>query len=111
MDSPYIIVNDIRKTMAYIADYFYDRAWSKLNLVGITGTKGKSTTTYFIRYIFDEYLRSINEPLSGVVSSIDTYDGVIDIESHITTPESIDLHKHFNNAVNSGMKVYGNGSI
>lgn len=104
MDSPYIIVNDIRKAMAYIADYFYDRAWSKLNLVGITGTKGKSTTTYFIRYIFDEYLRSINEPLSGVVSSIDTYDGVIDIKSHITTPESMDLNKHFNNAVKSGIK-------
>lgn len=101
---PYIIVSDIRKAMAYVADYFYDKVWNKLNLVGITGTKGKSTTTYFIRYIFDEYLRSINEPVSGVVSSIDTYDGVINIESHITTPESIDLHKHFNNAVKSGIK-------
>lgn len=103
-ESSYIIVNDIRKAMAYISDFFYDRSWSNLNLVGITGTKGKSTTAYFIRYIFDEYLRSINEPLSAVVSSIDTYDGVIDVKSHITTPESIDLHKHFDNAVNSGIK-------
>ncbi|RKI45862.1 UDP-N-acetylmuramoyl-L-alanyl-D-glutamate--2,6-diaminopimelate ligase [Clostridium paraputrificum] len=103
-DCSYIIVNDIRKAMAYISNYFYNKAWEKLNLVGITGTKGKSTTTYFIRYIFDEYLKSINEPMSGVISSIDTYDGVIDIESHITTPESIDLHKHFDNAVRSGMK-------
>lgn len=103
-DCSYIIVSDIRKAMAYISNHFYNKAWEKLKLVGITGTKGKSTTTYFIRHIFDEYLKSIKEPLSGVISSIDTYDGVIDIESHITTPESIDLHKHFNNAVESGMK-------
>ena len=50
-DCSYIIVNDIRKAMAYISNHFYNKAWEKLNLVGITGTKGKSTTTYFIRYI------------------------------------------------------------
>ena len=103
-DCSYIIVNDIRKAMAYISNYFYNKCWEKLNLVGITGTKGKSTTTYFLKHIFDSYLKSINKPLSGVISSIDTYDGIINIESHITTPESIDLHKHFNNAVNSGIE-------
>ncbi|MEL7658540.1 MAG: UDP-N-acetylmuramoyl-L-alanyl-D-glutamate--2,6-diaminopimelate ligase, partial [Bacillota bacterium] len=37
----FIIVNDIRKTMALIADYYYNQIWKDLNIVGITGTKGK----------------------------------------------------------------------
>lgn len=103
-DSSYIIVRDIRKAMAYISSHFYNESWKELNLVGITGTKGKSTTTYFVRYILDEYSKAMNKTLSGVISSIDTYDGVINKKSHITTPESVDLHKHFNNAVDSGIE-------
>ncbi|MEG2813984.1 MAG: UDP-N-acetylmuramoyl-L-alanyl-D-glutamate--2,6-diaminopimelate ligase, partial [Oscillospiraceae bacterium] len=49
-----IIVSDVRKAMALIADMFYDKAYEKLNLIGITGTKGKSTTAYYLKYIFDE---------------------------------------------------------
>lgn len=99
-----LLVSDIRKAMAHLTDFYYGQVWKRLNLVGITGTKGKSTTVYFLRYIFDEYLRSKGLPLSGVLSSIDTYDGTEQKESHITTPESIDLHKHFQNAVDHGIQ-------
>ena len=95
-DAPCILVSDIRKSMYLSANFFYDNVWNKLNLVGITGTKGKSKTAYFIKYIEDEYLLSIGKKKSAIVSSIDTYDGVINIESHLTTPEPFDLHKHFN---------------
>ena len=101
---PYILVNDVRKTMALLADTFYNQAWDKLNLVGITGTKGKSSTTYFMKYIIDDYLKTLNKPESAIISSIDTYDGVTTEESHITTPESMVLHKHFDNAVKSGIE-------
>jgi UDP-N-acetylmuramoyl-L-alanyl-D-glutamate--2,6-diaminopimelate ligase len=100
---PYILVSDVRKTMAFIADFYYNQAWDKLTLVGITGTKGKSTTTYFMKYIIDDYLASLKKPESAIISSIDTYDGVVSEESHITTPESMTLHKHFDNAVKSGI--------
>jgi len=102
-DVPYIIVSDARKAMALIADLYYNQAWDKLTLVGITGTKGKSTTTYFMKYILDDYLNSIKKPESAIISSIDTYDGVVFEESHITTPESMTLHQHFDNAVKSGI--------
>lgn len=105
-NSSYIIVNDVRKAMALVAEVFYDNAFEKLNLVGITGTKGKSTTAYYVKYIVDEYMNDIAEPKSAIVSSIDTYDGVIKKESILTTPEALDLHKHFNNAVNSGIKYF-----
>lgn len=105
-DAPCILVSDIRKSMYLSANFFYNNAWDKLNLVGITGTKGKSTTAYFIKYIEDEYLTAQGLKKSAIVSSIDTYDGIINIESHLTTPEPFDLHKHFDNAVKSDIKHF-----
>jgi len=102
-DIPYIIVKDIRKAMPCLAKKFFNNPASRLNLIGIGGTKGKSTTAYFIKSVIDEYLAAMNKPESAVLSSIDQYDGVIRRESHITTPESIELFQHFRNAVESGI--------
>lgn len=104
IDCPCIIVSDVRRAISLISNKFYEKPWEKLSLVGITGTKGKSTTTYFMRYILDEYLKDNSLPRSGVISSIDTYDGVESFESHLTTPEPIELFRHFGNAVKSGIK-------
>ena len=103
-DVPFIIVNDIRKTMALIADFYYNHIWKDLKIVGITGTKGKSTTAYFMKFILDEYLKDKKKPLSAILSGIDNYDGVVNEESHLTTPEAMELHKHFKNAVESGIE-------
>ena len=103
-DTPYILVNDMRKAMALMADLFYNQVWKKLSIAGITGTKGKSTTTYFMRSILDEYLKAQKKPVSAVISGIDNYDGVINEESHLTTPEALDLHRHYDNAVRTGIE-------
>lgn len=100
----YIIVNDIRTATALVADMFYEKAWDRIGLVGITGTKGKSTTTYFMKYVLDEYMKAEGLHRSGVISSIDTYDGVENFESHLTTPEPIELHRHFSNASKTNIK-------
>ena len=51
VDMDCIIVKNIRRAMAVIFDMYYESVWKGLTLIGITGTKGKSTTTYFIKYI------------------------------------------------------------
>ncbi len=101
VDAPCILVSDIRKSLYLSANFFYDNAWDKLNLIGITGTKGKSTTAYYIKYILDEYLKANGGKESGLASTLEIYDGIVRKPSTLTTPEPFELHKHFDNAVKS----------
>lgn len=50
--------------MALLADFYYNHPSAKLGVVGITGTKGKSSTAYYLKYIFDEYLAAKGQPAS-----------------------------------------------
>lgn len=103
-DCPEILVKDIRIAMPLIAETFYGKLSDKISMIGITGTKGKSTTAYFMRYILDEYMAATGGNRTAVCSGIDNYDGVIDEESHLTTPEIMELYTHMNNAVNSDIR-------
>ena len=100
---PEILVSDIRVAMPIIAETFYGRLSDQLTMVGITGTKGKSTTAYFMRYILDEYMAAEGKPRTAICSGIDNYDGVIEEESHLTTPEIMELYQHMDNALKSGI--------
>lgn len=103
-DFPHIVVNNIRKSLAAISTLFYDFPATKLNMIGLTGTKGKSTTAYYIKSILDSYMKSQNLPDTAIISSIDTYDGKTCKESLITSPESIDLQEHIANAVDCNIQ-------
>lgn len=103
-NADYILVKDIRVAMPMLADLYFGSPAKQLKLTGVGGTKGKSTTAYYIKAIVDDYLAAIGKKESAVISSIDVYDGVIKEESHITTPENIELMQHFKNAVDSGIE-------
>lgn len=103
VDLPCILVSDMRQVMAPLADRYYGHPSGPLSVIGITGTKGKSSTAYYLKYILDEYLAEQGGPESGIISSIDTYDGSERFESHLTTPEPLDLQRHFAHAVAAGI--------
>jgi len=97
-------VEDIRKAMPVIASTFYGDLSNELVVTGITGTKGKSTTAYFMRYILDDYMAGEGGHKTAICSGIDNYDGIIEEESHLTTPEIMELYAHMDNALKSGIR-------
>ncbi len=103
-DFPHIVVNNIHKALAVISCLFYDFPAEKINMLGITGTKGKSTTAYYIKSILDNYMKENNLPDTAILSSINNYDGKTCKESYLTSPESIDLQEYISNAVDCKMK-------
>ena len=102
-DVNYIIVKDIRKSLALVSSLYYNYPAKDINMIGITGTKGKSTTAYYIKSIIDSYRKSLNEKEAAIISSIDVYDGKIYKEALMTSPESLVLQEHIKNAVDSNI--------
>jgi len=101
---PYLLVSDIRKAMAPVAEIFYNNPQEHLKIVGVGGTKGKTTTAYYIKNIIDDYLKAQNKPFAGIISSIMNYDGLNKEESKNTTPEALDLQRHLAKAVEAGLE-------
>ncbi|WEV72877.1 UDP-N-acetylmuramoyl-L-alanyl-D-glutamate--2,6-diaminopimelate ligase [Bifidobacterium sp. ESL0790] len=99
--APGIIVSDIRKAMSLLSAEFYGRPQDELTLVGITGTKGKTTTVYFTQAI----LNAASGGKAALFSSVDNcLDGHTYTESNLTTPESMDAFRMMRQAVDNGMK-------
>ena len=99
---PALVTNDIRTAMAHVSAEAWGHANERMRVVGITGTKGKTTVAYFVRAILDG-----DEPLShaATLGTLETYDGVERSVSRNTTPEAPDLWRHLFNAASSGLDM------
>lgn len=97
---PALVATDggLRHAMALASVESWGHPDRSLSVVGMTGTKGKSTSTYMLRAILDAGHR---EPQAALMGSIDTFDGVERFESVNTTPEAPDLWRHVSNAAGS----------
>ena len=104
-EKPAVIVSDIRRAMALMAELFYGTEERSFDLIGLTGTKGKSTTLYFIKSVLDAWYAKDGKR-TGFLSTIDSYDGVEEFESHLTTPEALTLHEHFWHAETAGLPAF-----
>ena len=107
VELPCIIVSDIRRAMAVCALLLCGYAFRDFPLIGLTGTKGKSTTLYYIKNIAEKYCAKRGLGGFGYLSTIDTFDGVESFESHLTTPEALELAQRFIHAKESGLFAMG----
>lgn len=89
-------VHSSRLTMPILASGFYSNPTQKLRLIGITGTNGKTTTTYLIKSIMEANGQSI-----GLLGTISTQIGDKTLVSSRTTPESLDLQSLFREMADS----------
>ena len=85
-----IVVKDTRKAMAAAAANFYDHPSKDIALVGITGTNGKTTTTYLV-----EHIARVAGKRTGVIGTVGIRIGDAAEKSAHTTPESPDLQQLF----------------
>lgn len=97
-DAVQVTVTDSREALAYMSAAFYGHAADKISVVGITGTKGKTTTAHILRAILEESgRRCAYIGTSGVII------GERFIETANTTPESRDLQRYFRMMADEGI--------
>ena len=92
-----IQVTDSRYAMALVAAAWYDYPAEKLHVIGITGTKGKTTTTYMIRSILEAAGHKV-----GLIGTIEAIIGDKVIPACNTTPESTTIQEYFAEMVKVG---------
>ncbi len=92
-----ILVADSRKALAEISHKFFNEPSKKLKLIGVTGTNGKTTTTYIIKNLFEKAGEE-----TGLIGTISNYIGQKKIKSSLTTPESSDLNELLFNMYEKG---------
>ncbi|HEY5249667.1 MAG TPA: UDP-N-acetylmuramoyl-L-alanyl-D-glutamate--2,6-diaminopimelate ligase [Dermatophilaceae bacterium] len=95
---PVLVVPQPRAVLGGVAALIYGRASESLNMLGITGTNGKTTTAYLL----DSALRALGR-VTGLIGTVETRIGEERIKSTRTTPESSDLHALFAVMLESGV--------
>ena len=85
-----VISKNTRELLALMACNFYSHPSREFKLIGITGTKGKTTTSYMIKSILEKAGKKV-----GLIGTIANYIGEKELPTERTTPESLDLQKLF----------------
>lgn len=100
LDVPQLKVSHDRSAMALMAEAFYGHPAKQLKLVGITGTKGKTTTSYFLKAILEAAGFSC-----GLIGTTGNMIGNRWMKSSLTTPDPIELNRTFRQMADAGIDV------
>lgn len=92
-----IRVRDARTALACISHNFFGRPSERLNVIGVTGTNGKTTTTHLIRTILETWGRS-----TGLIGTISYSFGGQEYPALHTTPEAVEFQSLLKDMLNSG---------
>ena len=96
--APQFVVDDARRALATLASIFYGRPSRKLQVLGVTGTNGKTTTTYMLRAIVEAAGKGC-----GLMGTICYDTGRRTVEASITTPESVHVQEFLSEMVAKGL--------
>lgn len=96
-DVTVILVKDTRYAMAFISAAYFGYPAEKLRTIGITGTKGKTTTTYMVKSILENAGYKV-----GLIGTIEAILGEEVIPAANTTPESYVIQEYFRKMVDCG---------
>lgn len=97
---PQVKVDNVRIAMALIAGAFYGRPADQLKLVGVSGTKGKTTTSYLLKAILEKAGYK-----TGLIGTTGNMIGGEHLKSNLTTPDPIDLHRCFRQMADEGVEA------
>ncbi|MBQ3269074.1 MAG: UDP-N-acetylmuramoyl-L-alanyl-D-glutamate--2,6-diaminopimelate ligase [Clostridia bacterium] len=99
LDVPQVEVEDVRAAISYVAAEYFGNPAEKLMMLGITGTKGKTTTSFLVKAIMDA--AGIRTGLIGTVCSMI---GSQTLPNHLTTPDPIETQTLLRRMVDAGME-------
>src|SRR6516225_11280941 len=94
-----VVVQDSREALAQLASFFYGEPAKKLTMIGVTGTNGKTTTTFLIKHI----LERANRP-TGLIGTVQYEIGRRILPAYRTTPESPDLQELLSRCLEAGCR-------
>ena len=95
-----ISVEDTRYALACMAAAYFGHPAEKLKTIGITGTKGKTTTTYMIKSILEA-----SGIKTGLIGTIEIIIGDKHIAAKNTTPDSYEVQEYFHEMVEAGIEA------
>lgn len=93
----FFLVKNSRRALAIVSKCFYDNACDKLKIIGITGTKGKTSTSFMISKILEK-----SGHRCGIIGTTGAYFEDFYLEMNHSTPESRDLHALFSKMLSLG---------
>lgn len=97
-DIPYVLVSDSRYGLAIVSRDFFGDPASEMTMIGITGTSGKTSSSYLIKHMLESKL----DAKVGLIGTNGNMIGGEFLHTEHTTPESYELHKLFRHMADSG---------
>ena len=102
IDCPQVVVTDVRAAMTRIASAFNGHPERRMKLVGVTGTKGKTTTTYLFKSIIESAGMRC-----GIIGTTGCIAGKTKLPSHLTTPDPIEMFEILRIMADAGVEDRG----
>ena len=97
-EGEYVLLSDTRRGLALAGANWYGNPAGEMTMIGITGTNGKTTTTYLVKHILEDCLGA----KVGLVGTIQNMIGDEVLHTERTTPESLELQALFRHMADAG---------